>query len=55
MIHLTEYECTECDATLLLERERNPENCPYCHGDIDYSAGRIEVIATHTPRKDRQA
>lgn len=50
-IYLTEFECIDCEATLLLERDLEPTICPYCQGDIDYSTGKIGVIAKHTPRK----
>jgi hypothetical protein len=50
-MYLMEFECCDCGATLLLERDREPEICPYCQGDIDYSPGKIEVIERYTPRK----
>jgi len=50
-IYLHEFECTDCKETLLLERIKTPELCPYCQGDIDYSNGKIEIVAKYTPRK----
>ena len=50
-IYLHEFECIECEETLLLEMDKEPELCPYCQGCIDYSNGNIEVVAKYTPRK----
>lgn len=50
-IYLHEFECKDCKATVLLERDLEPDYCPYCQGDIDYSNGKIEVVAKYTPRK----
>lgn len=52
-IYLWEFECQNCGETLLLDREK-AECCPYCQGSVDYSNGKIEIIAKYTPRKYRK-
>lgn len=46
-----EYKCRDCGSLLLLEREKDPECCPYCEGyNIDYAPGRIEPVLIYKPR-----
>jgi Zn finger protein HypA/HybF involved in hydrogenase expression len=50
--YLYEYECRDCKETLLLRNDIDMDGyCPYCEGDLDYSAGKIEPIIEYIPRK----
>lgn len=39
-ITLYEYRCRECHETALIQKEKEPEFCPYCgEQDLDYAPG----------------
>lgn len=49
-MRLYEYKCVDCKEVILLNYDKEPDTCPYCMGDLDYTPGRIEPVLTYTPR-----
>lgn len=48
---LHEFKCKECHEFILLERDKEPDYCPYCgETNVDYAPGKIEPVLFYETR-----